>query len=99
MLSPTLVEPLAPPPAEPDKTRARPFRRYSDKPRLAPAAVARQGRVATLVWERLRDNAAVLAFLNAHDAGLGGRPIDLAIAGDEGMRAVVARLDALHPAA
>lgn len=89
---------LTPAPLETDKPRARPFRRYSDKPRLAPEAVARQGRVATLVWERLRDNASVLAFLNAHDSGLGGRPIDLAIASDDGVRAVLARLDVLHPA-
>lgn len=88
---------LTPTPAETDKPRTRQFRRHSDKPRLAPEAVARQGRVATLVWERLRDNAAVLEFLNAHDDGLGGRPIDLAIAGDDGIRAVIARLDVLHP--
>jgi hypothetical protein len=40
----------------------------------------------------------VLAFLNAHDDGLDGRPIDLAIASDDGVRAVIARLDVLHPA-
>lgn len=90
---------LNPPPAESDKPRTRQFRRQSDKPRLAPDAVARQGRVATLVWERLRDNEAVLAFLNAHDSGLDARPIDLAIAGDDGIRAVLARLDVLHPVA
>ncbi len=89
---------LTPTPVETDKPRTRQFRRHSDKPRLAPEAVARQGRVATLVWERLRDNAAVLAFLNAHDSGLDGRPIDLATADDDGFRAVIARLDALHPA-
>ena len=89
---------LTPTHTETDKPRTRQFRRRSDKPRLAPEAVARQGRVATLVWERLRDNAAVLAFLNAHDSGLNGRPLDLAIASDDGVRAVIARLDALHPA-
>lgn len=89
---------LTPAPLETDKPRTRQFRRRNHGPLLAPAAVARQGRVATLVWERLRDSVAATAFLNAHDLGLGGRPIDLAIAGDEGFRAVIARLDALHPA-
>lgn len=89
---------LTPGPLETDKPRTRQFRRHSAAPRLAPDAVARQGQVATRVWERLRDNDAVLAFLNGHDRELGGRPIDLAIAGDDGIRAVLARLDVLHPA-
>jgi uncharacterized protein (DUF2384 family) len=89
---------LTPAPLETDKPRTRQFRRRVHAPLLAPAAVARQGRVATLVWERLRDSAAATDFLNAHDQGLGGRPIDLAIADDAGFRAVVARLDVLHPA-
>lgn len=88
---------LIPAPQETDKPRTRQFRRRSDTPRLSPDAAARQGRVATLVWERLRESVAAAAFLNAHDTGLGGRPIDLAIAGDDEFRAVVARLDALHP--
>jgi hypothetical protein len=89
---------LTPAPLETDKPRTRQFRRHNHRPLLAPAAVARQGRVATLVWERLRDSVAAAAFLNTHDTSLGGRPIDLAIADDGGFRAVVARLDALHPA-
>ena len=89
---------LTPAPLETSKPRTRQFFRRNQVKLLAPAAVARQGRVATLVWERLRDNEAVLTFLNAHDAELGARPIDLAIAGDDGIRAVIARLDALHPA-
>ena len=88
---------LSPAPRETDKPRTRQFRRRSDKPRLSPEASVRQGRVATLVWERLRESEAARAFLNMHDDGLGGRPIDLAIAGDDGVRAVIARLDALHP--
>lgn len=89
---------LTPAPLETDKPRTRQFRRHNHGPLLPPAAVARQGRVATLVWERLRDSVAAAEFLNAHDQALGGRPIDLAIADDDGFRAVVARLDALHPA-
>ncbi|QDX27877.1 DUF2384 domain-containing protein [Sphingomonas suaedae] len=87
----------AAPTPETEKPRTRQFRRHSDKPRLSPEAAARQGRAATLAWERLRDSEAVVAFLNTHDDRLGGRPIDLAIAGDDGLAAVVAHLDALYP--
>lgn len=84
-------------PAEVAKPQTRQFRRRSDKPRLSPDAAIRQGRVATLAWERLRDNAAVLTFLNTHEDVLGGRPLDLAISGEEGMAAVIAHLDVTHP--
>lgn len=96
MLTPPIPE--TPPVPETDKPRTRQFRRYNDKPRLSPEASARQGRVATLVFERLRESETARSFLNTHDDGLGGRPIDLAVASDEGVRAVIARLDVLHPA-
>ncbi len=95
MLTPPRAE--TPPVAETGKPRTRQFRRYNDKPRLSPEASARQGRVATLVFERLRESEPARSFLNSHDEGLGGRPIDLAVASDEGARAVLARLDVLHP--
>lgn len=65
-----------------------PFKRRSDTPRLTPEQAARQGRAATLAFQRLGESAAVIAFLNTHDEALGGRPIDLAVASDEGLRAV-----------
>ena len=67
-------------------------------PRLTPDSAARQGKVATLAWERLRESAAVVAFLNTYDELLDARPIDLATASDAGMSRVVAHLNAVHPA-
>lgn len=79
---------------ESDKPKTKPFRRRFDGVRLAPDAAARQGKAATLAWERFRENAAVIAYLNTHDDALGGRPIDLAVASEEGLRAVKQDLDA-----
>ena len=56
----------------------------SDQVRLSPAQATRQGdliRTAMLVLGR--DDA--IAFLNADHEGLGGRPIDVAIASEEGI--------------
>lgn len=47
-----------------------------------------------MVWERLRDSAAVATFLNTQDDALGGRPIDIATGSDAGLTAVIAHLDA-----
>ena len=55
-------------------------------------AAARQGRVAKLSWDALGERDAVVAFLNTHDHGLGGRPIDLAIADPIGLARVEAAL-------
>ncbi len=83
--------------SETEKPRTRQFRRKFDTPRLSPDAVARQGRIATIAWERLRDSAAVASFLNTHDDILDARPIDAAIRDDAGLAAVIERLDAQHP--
>jgi uncharacterized protein (DUF2384 family) len=70
------------------------FRRRFDTVRLSPEAAARQGKAATLAFEKFRDSAAVKEFLNTHDDGLGGRPIDLAVESDEGLAAIKALLAA-----
>lgn len=70
------------------------FRRRFDAVRLSPEAAARQGKAATLAFEKFRDSAAVVAFLNTHDDALGGRPIDLAVESDAGLKAVEAALAA-----
>ncbi len=64
------------------------FRKRFDGPRLSAEEAARQGRAARLAWERMPEKGEAVVFLNAHDAGLGGRPIDLAVASDAGLRAV-----------
>ena len=75
----------------------KPFRNRFSGPRLTPEEAERQGHISRLAFERLRQPAAVIAFLNTHDETLGGRPLDLAIASSEGMAQVEAALMALTP--
>lgn len=77
----------------PETTRTRAFRKPFTGVRLAPDSAERQGRVARLAFEALgRDGAT--EFLNGFDAGLGGRPLDLAVASAEGLAAVEALIAA-----
>ena len=66
--------------------------------RLAPEQIERQGRISRLAFEALRQPAEAITFLNTHDAALGGRPIDLAIASPKGLLDVEQALSALPPA-
>src|SRR3546814_19039348 len=56
----------------------KPFRKRFDTARLSREEAARQGRAAKLAWEYMPGPGRAVAFLNAHDVALGGRPIDLA---------------------
>ncbi len=77
----------------------KPFAKRFDSPRLTPEQAERQGRASKLAIDRLRRPEAVIAFLNTHDDTIGGRPIDIAIASDEGLRLVERLLaDATPPA-
>ncbi|MES2444321.1 MAG: antitoxin Xre/MbcA/ParS toxin-binding domain-containing protein [Pseudomonadota bacterium] len=86
--------PAAEPAATPGKPEYKRFRKRFDTVRLSPEAAARQGKAATLAFEKFRESAAVVAFLNTHDDALGGRPIDLAVESAEGLKAVEAALAA-----
>jgi hypothetical protein len=66
------------------------FRR-STAERLAPASARRQGDITTMAFVLLGRDPAI-AFLNGDNAALGARPLDLAIASDEGCAEVVAEL-------
>lgn len=78
--------------AAPEINLARPaakrFRRPFNAVRPSPDQMRRQGRVAQVAWGALGGRDAVMAFLNTHDDALGGRPLDLAVASDEGLLAV-----------
>lgn len=74
-------------PAPDTPTRTQGFRKRFAAVRLEPASAERQGRVARLAFEALGRDAAT-AFLNGFDDALGGRPLDLAVASAEGLRAV-----------
>lgn len=67
------------------------FRRPRSGPVLSGEAVARQGKILKLAIDALGAGAA-MAFLNAADEDLGGRPLDLAIASDEGFARIAAAL-------
>lgn len=62
---------------------ARTVSRPKASTRLTPAASRRQGETTRMAMILLGREAAI-EFMNAHHDGLGGRPIDLAIASDEG---------------
>ena len=71
-------------------------------PRFRKAAVAklshaeqkRQGRVVNAAHAAMPTVDAVRSFLNTHHDGLRGRPIDLAVASEDGLLAVEAAIDA-----
>ena len=79
-------------PAEGGRPQYKRFRRPFNAVRLAPDAAARQGRAASVAYDKFKDFAQVKEFLNAHNDDLGGRPIDLAVASPEGLAAVEAFL-------
>jgi hypothetical protein len=56
--------------------------------RLTPEAAARQGSVTQLAWRLLGGREGAIAYLNAHDDLLGGRPLDLAVESEEACLAV-----------
>lgn len=66
---------------------SRPFRKPFNAPRLTPEEAARQGRVTNLALAAF-GAADAIAFINAHDEALGGRPIDIAVASEEGVARV-----------
>jgi uncharacterized protein (DUF2384 family) len=73
--------------------RSRVFRRARTGERLPPEQAERQGRIARIAFEILgRDGAT--AFLNTHDEGLGGRPLDLAMASADGLADIEAAIRA-----
>lgn len=70
------------------KIPAKRFRRPFNAVRPSPDQMRRQGRVSQVAWSALGGRDAVMAFLNTHDDALGGRPLDLALASDDGLLAV-----------
>lgn len=64
------------------------FRRPQIGPKLTQDQSRRQSAVATLAWQMLDGSEEIAAFLNTEDASLGGRPLDLAIASEDGFARV-----------
>jgi len=63
-------------------------------PQLPPEEARRQGEITQLAFLLLGREAAI-AFLNTAHAGLGGRPLDLATASDQGRNRVEAEIGRL----
>ncbi|MCD2325336.1 DUF2384 domain-containing protein [Sphingomonas sp. IC-56] len=74
--------------AEDQRPARKPFRKRFTENRLSPESAERQGRITMLAWEKLGGTDAAREFLNSFDETLGGRPLDLAVASTEGLRAV-----------
>lgn len=55
---------------------------------LSREEAVRQGQVVRMAAVALPDTGAVRLFLNSHHAGLGGRPLDLAVASAAGLKKV-----------
>ena len=72
--------------------KMRRFRAPFGQPRLSAEAATRQGTAVRLALGAL-PAADVTSFLNTEHSELGGRPIDLAVASDEGLAAVAAMLE------
>ena len=85
----TVAEAPVPAPRKPGAMR---FQRKYTTVRLTPDQATRQGQVATSAFRRFGERDAAMAFLNAHDEALGGRPLDLAIASAEGLATVEAAM-------
>ncbi len=75
---------------------SRPFRNKFDSPRLTAEQAARQGRATNLAFEALGNAPAAMAFLNAHDDALEGRPLDIAVASQDGLAKVEAIIAGLR---
>jgi uncharacterized protein (DUF2384 family) len=67
--------------------RTNPWRRRSKVAPIPPEQAARQGDISRLAFLLLGREQAI-TFLNSEHEGLGGRPLDLATASDEGRASV-----------
>lgn len=66
--------------------QTRTFRRSGPLVRFTPDQSRRQNELMRGAWEALKTKEAVIAFLNTHDEALGGEPLRMALASEEGFR-------------
>ena len=77
-----------PPRAVRETRQTRTFRKSQPVVRFTPQQVNRQNALMRCAWENLPSKEAVIAFLNTHSKELGGEPLSLAIASEQGLRSV-----------
>ena len=85
---------IVPAHAESERPSRRPFAR-SRGDRAPTDVVARQARITLLAFQAHDERAHALAFLHAHHAGIGGRPIDAAGSDEAGLAAAIALLTSM----
>jgi len=75
------------------------FRSRANTPKLPQDRAKRQGRVTSLAFSLLGGRDPAIDFLNTFNASLGGRPLDVAMADEEGLGQVMSaiRLLAMPP--
>ena len=74
------------PKAVPEIRQTRTFRKSQPLVRFTSEQVSRQNALMRCAWANLASKEAVIAFLNTHSEELGGEPLTLAIASDQGLR-------------
>lgn len=62
------------------------FRRSGPVVRFTRDQSRRQNELLRDAWDSLKTKEAVIAFLNSHNDALGGEPLSLALASEEGLR-------------
>jgi hypothetical protein len=77
--------------------RTQTFRRYEPVVRFTPDQSRRQNDLLRIAWQRLQTKEAVIAFLNTYDDGLGGEPLRLALASDDGLKSAESLLGEMAP--
>ena len=68
------------------KPQTRKFRKYEPTVRFTPDQSRRQNLLLRGVWDSFKSKDEAIAFLNTYDAGLGGEPLAVALASDDGLR-------------
>ena len=79
-------------PERANKPHTQRFRKPFNANRLSPEQARRQGEIARMAWEAFDGRDAVMAFLNTHHDDLDGRPLDVAVASDDGYDRVLAAI-------
>ena len=83
------AEPEVPAAEAPERVRTtRTFRRRSDVPKLSADQVRRQNDVLQSAWRHFKAPAPAIAFLNAQNEALEGKPLQIALHSDEGLQRV-----------
>ena len=76
--------------------RTRTFRRYNPITNFTPDQTRRQSDLLRSAWRSLKSKEAVISFLNTSNDRLGGVPLSLAMASEDGLRSAETLLGEMH---